>query len=341
MPPLPSADRDRSRTWKVAIRTFLSAIIVGFLVYKISWTSLGRLFSELHLGLVAAGFIIIQIGQSFSSLRWKMIAKPLGFTDGYGRFRSLFYIGTFFNLFLPTSIGGDAVRAWLLAGGPQHRLAAFSSVIADRVAGVTAMLMMACLATLVPMGDIPWWIPVLPWGILAGLLLTMALLPKLKKYSSKVQILLIGLGWEQGRWRNWWKAIGISFIVQGLATLQVICLGYAFSLPVPLAAYLVVVPLVTLMTMLPITLSGHGIREGSLLVLLAPYGVTTEQAVSLGLLWFILSAGIGLIGGLFYIFSERAWMPDSIDTSTKGKDSHESVNRRTDEGREGQRQAAA
>ena len=341
MAPLPSADRDRSRKWKFVLRTVLSALIVGYLAYKLNWASLSRLFSELNLSLVVAGFIIIQIGQSFSSLRWQMIAKPLGFNDSYGRFRSLFYIGTFFNLFLPTSIGGDAVRAWLLAGEKSRRLAAFSSVIADRVAGVTAMLMMACIATLTPLGDIPWWIPVLPWGILGGLLLTMGLLPKMKKYSSKVQTLLIGLGWEHGRWRNWWSAIGISFVVQSLATIQVICLGYALSLPVPIAAYLVAVPLVTLMTMLPLSLSGHGIREYSLLVLLAPYGVTTEQATALGLLWFMLSVGIGMIGGLFYVLYERARMPGSLDTLPEGKDSHEPVNRRTDEGREGQRQAAA
>lgn len=341
MAPSPSANRDRSRTWKFVIRAVLSALIVGYLAYKLNWATLSRLLSELNLSLVVAGFIIIQIGQSFSSLRWQMIAKPLGFADSYGRFRSLFYIGTFFNLFLPTSIGGDAVRAWLLAGDKSRRLAAFSSVIADRVAGVTAMLLMACVATLTPMGNVPWWMPVLPWGILGGLLLTMALLPRLKKYSNKVETLLIGLGWEHGRWGNWWSAIGISFVVQSLATIQVICLGYALSLPVPITAYLVVVPLVTLMTMLPISLSGHGVREGTLLVLLAPYGVTTEQAISLGLLWFMLSVGIGLIGGLCYVLYERARLPVSLDTLPEGKDSHESVNRRTDEGREGQRQAAA
>ena len=84
----------------------------------------------------------------------------------------------------------------------KRRLAAFGSVIADRVAGVTAMLMLACLATLAPMGAAPWWMPALPWFALGSLFLVMAMLPRLANYSTKVGSLLVGIGWEQGRWEN-------------------------------------------------------------------------------------------------------------------------------------------
>ncbi|HMO37103.1 MAG TPA: lysylphosphatidylglycerol synthase transmembrane domain-containing protein [Gemmatales bacterium] len=341
MAQLPRVNRNRIRFVQFAVRTLLSAIVAGYLASKLNWSVLGKLFSELHLGLVVLAFITIQVGQSFSSLRWQWLAQPLGFRDSYTRFRTLFYVGTFFNLFLPTSIGGDAVRAWLLAGDKKHRLSAFSSVIADRIAGVTAMLIMACMASLTIAGEVPWWIPVLPWVLLAGLLATVAMLPQFRSFSSKIEVLLMGLGWQEGRWLHWWKAVAISFVVQGLATLQIILLGIALGLQVPLTAYLVVVPMVTLMTMLPLSLSGHGIREGSLLILLAPYGVTTEQAIFLGLIWFTLSLGIGLIGVFLYVFSERARIPALQDTLPSGKDSHEPIYRRADEGRERQRQAAA
>ena len=57
--------------------------------------------------------------------------------------------------------------------------------------------------------------------------------------------------------------------------------------------------------------------------------------------WFALTIGVGLVGGLFYLFSNRSTEPAATDLSEEGKDSHESVNRRTDDEREGQRQAAA
>lgn len=341
MPPSRSDKPAAQRFLQLGIRVGLSAVIVTFLMRKLSWESLNRLFHEMHLGLVVIAFITLQIGQSFSSWRWKLIAEPLGFHEKYARFRTLFYIGSFFNLFLPTSIGGDAVRAWMLAPDKQSRLAAFGSVIADRVAGVTAMLMMACLATFTPLGEIPWYVPVLPWVILAGLLCTLALLPRLTGYSPKVTALLNGFGWEQGRWDTWWKALGLSFVVQALATLQVILLGIALDLPVPWLAYLVVVPLVTLLTMLPISLNGFGVREGALVLLLANYGVTEEQAVALGVTWLTLSIGVGLIGGFFFLLNTRHSKPIDNTLSTEGNDSHEPIHRRADEGRTGQRQAAA
>ena len=169
----------------------------------------------------------------------------------------------------------------------------------------------------------------------------MALLPKLSGYSRKIQALVEALGWSRGRWGIWWKAIGLSFIVQGLATLQVILLGIALDLSVAWYAYLVVVPLVSLLTMLPLSFNGIGVREYSLILLLAPFGVSQEQATALGLGWFALTIGVGLVGGLVYLFSDRSTVPAATDLSDEGKDGHESVNRRTDDEREGQRQAAA
>lgn len=326
---------------KFVVRAGLSALIVGVLAYKISWSSLGRVFEQMDVVLSIIAFALLNVGQSVSSWRWKTIADPLGFREAYARYRTLYYIGAFFNLFLPTSVGGDAVRAWMLARTKAQRWPAFGSVIADRMAGVTAMLMMACAATLAPMGESPWWVPVLPWGILGCLFLTMALLPKLTGYSQKIQALVDALGWSKGRRGTWWAAIGLSFIVQGLATLQVVLLGFALGLPVPWYSYLVVVPLVTLLTMVLPSLNGIGVREGGLVLLLAPFGVTTEQALALGLGWFALSVGVGLVGGVFYLFSDRSEAPADTALSLEGKYSHESVNRRPDDEREGQRQAAA
>jgi len=191
---------------------------------------------------------------------------------------------------------------------------------------------------------------------------TFILLPRLAVRFEKFKLLLNGLGWSSGRWGSWWRAVGLSIIVQALATLQVILLGLALNLPVPWLGYFVVVPLVTLLTMLPITFNGIGVREGSLVLLLASYGVTEEQAITLGVGWFALSLSVGLVGGIIYLFfdqhdtpvnntgiSEPSRRKEQVPGSESlglvpfpyGKDSHGSVDHRADEGREGQRQAAA
>ena len=81
-----------------------------------------------------------------SSLRWRLMARAQGFDGSPLRYVGYYFIGMFFNLALPTSVGGDVVRVWYLAGhdgaGPAsgRRLAALVSVLADRVNGVVVLV---------------------------------------------------------------------------------------------------------------------------------------------------------------------------------------------------------
>jgi hypothetical protein len=90
-------------------------------------------------------------------------------------------------------------------------------------------------------------------------------------------------------------------VVQSASVAQVWLLGGALGLRVPLVAYAVVVPLVSLLTMLPISVFGVGVREVSLVTLLAPLAVAPEAALALGVLWFALSVAASLIGGVVYL----------------------------------------
>lgn len=331
-----------ARVRKLALRAGVSVVILAVLAYKVSWSSLAAVVSGMHPWVTLAAFALLHVGQSFSSWRWKLLAEPHGFDHPYKWFRGLFYVGTFFNLFLPTSIGGDVYRAWRLAGTGPNRLAAYGCVIADRVAGVAAMLVMACLATLTLVGaELPTWVLGLPWLGLVAMLATFVLLPRLAGRIGKFRQLLAGLGWTEGRWGRWWAAVGISVIVQAFATLQVILLSLALGLDVPWLAYVVVVPLVTLFTMVMPSLNGVGVREGGLFLLLTPYGVSMEQAVALGLGWFALGVGVGLVGGVIFLFFDRQGVPVDLRLTSSGREPDGPVNRRADEGRAGQRSAAA
>ena len=76
-----------------------------------SW---GRL-SASRLEFVAAGVLLYAGGQALSAWRWRMLLEPVALSVPYRRMVSFYFIGMFFNLFLPTIVGGDAVKALLLA----------------------------------------------------------------------------------------------------------------------------------------------------------------------------------------------------------------------------------
>ena len=72
-----------------------------------------------------------------------------------------------------------------------------------------------------------------------------------------------------------------------------------------MAFWFMAVPLVALAMVLPISISGVGVREGGLALLLAPYGVPAEKAVAIGLLWFLLNILCGLAGGLMFLADRK------------------------------------
>jgi glycosyltransferase involved in cell wall biosynthesis len=82
-------------------------------------------------------------------------------------------------------------------------------------------------------------------------------------------------------------------------------LGQAMGLTIPLVAYFIAVPVVALLTLLPVSVSGVGVREGGLAWMLASYGVGQGMGITLGILWFLVTVAGGLVGGLAYLLGTK------------------------------------
>ena len=73
----------------------------------------------------------------------------------------------------------------------------------------------------------------------------------------------------------------------------------------PLSTWFAVVPLVALVMVVPLSINGVGVREGGLVLLLAPTGVPKDVAVAIGLLWFLATILTGLMGGVLFLLDRR------------------------------------
>jgi uncharacterized membrane protein YbhN (UPF0104 family) len=254
--------------------------------------------------------LLYLFSQIASGVRWATLARPVGFRLGWLRFQQLYFEGMFFSLCLPSSIGGDVVKALRLGGDGRGRVLAACTVVADRVAGLLAIMLIGFTALAQRTYSLS---PVQTAGV--GLGLTAAVL-----VGTRIMFAL--LDWPTGRIPDhhpishylerllpyhhhpyvFWGAIGLGLIVQGLNVLTVMALGGALGLDLPVEAYCIAVPLVGLMTALPISLNGVGVREGGLVWILATYyGLSDALGVALGLLWFSVTVATGLIGGLVYL----------------------------------------
>jgi uncharacterized membrane protein YbhN (UPF0104 family) len=307
------------------VRLLVSAAVLCWLAWRTDWAQFIAVFRNLHVGLWLAAVCLYTATQWLSALRWRWLARPLGFTRPLRDYAAFYFIGMYFNLMLPTSVGGDVVRAWYLDGGSGRRFAAFFSVLLDRGSGLLILLCLACLGTLLVPTALPNWIPWTVWGTAVCAVAALALTPFLLRDGGRLvekmrlrrilelsrRLLLLRL--------FLWVAL-LSLAVQALNVVLVWLIGLAVGAPVPASYYWIVVPMVSLLTVLPLSLNGMGLREGGMILFLAPVGVDRDTALCLALLWFAAFTTASLAGGLVYLFGSFP-QPKVDDDGSVGSDS--------------------
>ena len=127
-------------------------------------------------------------------------------------------------------------------------------------------------------------------------------------------------------------ATGLSVLIQLSGVVQVGLIGRAVGADVPLAVYGVSVPMVALLTLLPVSLNGMGVREAGMALFLGPAGVEPGLAVTIAFLWFCSQTVAGLAGAAVYLHG-RSRRPEVRDDDAVGD--------HPDQGRARQRRAAA
>lgn len=310
------ADRPGRRLpgWaSLALRIAATAALMTIVLRGLEWHRLRELLEQCDWRWWFAGFGLALATQVVAGIRWAFLARPIGFALPLGTFVWRFFEGQFFSLCLPSSIGGDVVKAYRLSHSTQGRLLAGCTVLADRLTGLSALGVLAgtaiaaqelALGTAAALGVgaillatalAIFWIGVSSLDRLLQLIpehhAARRFLSQLLPYQMQPSLVTRAVGW--------------SLVVQigGAAAVGFIARGLGVVLPP--AVWFAVVPLVALAMVLPISINGVGLREGGLAFLLMPYHVTRDQAVAIGLLWFLCTILGGLIGGLLFLLDRR------------------------------------
>ena len=316
-------------------RLAASSVLLGLLAWKTDWQRVGETFSHMNIKLWLLAALLYLGAQLVSSLRWQILARRLGFQQPLGQFINFYFIGMFFNLVLPTSVGGDVVRAWYLDGGSKRRSTAFLAVFQDRLSGLLVLLTIGCAAVAFCPYNLDWWIPWVVWGAAALGIAGLAALPLLARFHllgpkhadlvrdvARSPLSVVGF-----------RPLALSVLVQVANVVLVMLIGRAINVPVQDTYYWVVVPVVSLITMMPVSINGMGVREGCFVLLLGLVGVDKATAMTLSFLTFAAYSSVSLTGALFYLFGRFPRFEVQSDDGSIGGDS--------DQGRTGQSEAAA
>ncbi len=326
------------------IRLAVSVVLLGGIAWNTDWAAVRHAFTHLRVEWWAGAAALLALTQVASATRWQLFARALRFDRPLRHLCGFYFIGMYFNLLLPTSVGGDVVRAWYLDGGSGRRLAALAAVFLDRLNGLVVLIGMACLAVTVAPLALPAWVPLSVWGIAGCAALGLAALP----VAHRLGLLPAGRREQVGTMVGLLRAPGVvaratllSAGVQAANVVVVWMIGVALDAPIPAAYYWVFVPMVSLLTLLPVSLNGMGVREGGTALFLAPLAVPPATALTLALLWFAVFGAVSLLGGLVYLLGSFPKPEASPDRAGGGTETHGPVDRHPDQGREGQFTPAA
>jgi uncharacterized membrane protein YbhN (UPF0104 family) len=331
-----------------------SAVLLTVLALRVEWRLIASAFAALDWSFFAAALALYLATQVVSALRWRLLARAVGLDGPAARFAGDYFAGMFCNLFLPSSVGGDVVRAWRLArhagpGVPRAKLNAALSVLADRVSGLVVLIALCCAATLCCPAPLPAWVLASVAGLGSAAALALAALPLLRGVVlprlraalprfdgplGKLQRLADGAALTLGNGPVLLGTTLLSVLIQAANVVLVWLLGVGLGLRVPLVSWGVIVPLVALLTLLPFSVNGVGLREAGYVILLKPLGVGAEAAVTLSLLSFAVATAASL-GGVFVLFGGPA------RPSPEVRPDDQSVGGDPDQGRARQPPAAA
>ncbi|MEO8029745.1 MAG: lysylphosphatidylglycerol synthase transmembrane domain-containing protein [Gemmatimonadota bacterium] len=307
------------KPWQFWLRLTLGLGILAIILARVDLSALTiRWTQRASIGVVLA-IILLASAQALSAWRWKVL---IGAAAPPWRYLYRLYLtGAFFSLFLPTSVGGDAVRAVAVTQAIPDTGRAVGSVLLDRIVGMLALVLYTLLGLAVLPGlmtslgnRLQWKLP--PWALAVGLL--GLVLVALAAYRWRTRLGKLGTV-LQGIWSTLQTllrdparcaaALALGLVVQAVYIGVWYTLSSALALPVPGLALLIMVPIVSLSAMAPVTFSGIGIREGVWVLLLGQFGIVAADALGFSLLYFacwIVVAGFG--GVLFALKGTR--LPD-------------------------------
>ena len=295
-----------SATIKFLLRIGLSVCLLAWLISKTNQDDLLEAILDLSFYAWAVAFLMYLASQVVSSIRWYFLAHALDFTGPWSAYLRYYFVGMYFNLFLPTSIGGDVLKIHFISRGEPKKLKATYSLLADRLFGLAAMFLLGAGAVLIGHGILPHYFEHLLCvaGIcIIALLLGLPMAYKLfgsiwPEFGKRLAVLLVF--WEKPK--TLFAALSLSLVLQALGIGAVVLLAKDMGLSPPATFYFAAFPLVAILTILPISFNGIGIREGGFIFFLGLKGISVEKALTLSLSFFAIQVVAGLIGGLVYAF---------------------------------------
>lgn len=265
-----------------------------------------------------AGILVTLVGVVLSAWRWQRVLLVF---DTHVRLRTLLtqtFAGLFVGNALPGTIGGDVLRVSRATKTTGSGTTAFASVALERLSGFVALPFLTLLGFLLEPSILDHkraWIALAISGgtiVALGAILFLAGHSRIagrfeehENWTRFIGAVHTGIDELRRRPRDVVAVLAAALVYQSSVVLAVFCVIKALEVDIPVAAVIAFVPAVAMAQVVPISLSGFGVREGLLAIFLHPWGVPTAKAVGVGLCWYGMMLVVSLLGAPSFAVGHR------------------------------------
>ena len=293
------------------------ALIAYILINRTSIKDILEALSGAIIFWIVVSFSLHALGLLISAYRWQILICAQGDSVPLGFLAKSYLVSSFFNNFLPTRIGGDVIRIWDGSRYSRSLVKSSAVIVVERLTGIIVLLVFALVASLIRL-EMAQQIPVI-WvslllGILGLLLIALFFTPLSKKVLERIpdkgivqkvkpkvftfrDTALI----YRDKKSHFFKALFWALLLQVNVIIHYYLIGKALHLDIHLIDYFIFIPIVHLILIIPITISGFGLREGTYIEIFKFYGISASAAVSFSFIDVVFQLVVGLVGAVIYI----------------------------------------
>lgn len=301
----------RKRLSTVA-KAAISLLIIWFLLSRVDLAPVGARLARLGPLKILLGLFPLVTQLVIAAERWRLVCRQLGVTLRFLTGLQIVAIGAFFNQTLPSAVGGDAMRVWLLARERVGLGKAVNTVLCDRVLALVVLI--GLTATTLPLFYEHVESPA------ARVAVTIFALTGLAGFA----VFLVAGPWVARLLQRWTVSrpfgelaidfhrlfsasiatvtlIGWSLAIHLLTILSAWLIARLLAVDVNLLDCLIVMPPIVLITMLPISIAGWGLREGAMVVGFGMVGVASADALAISICFGLANIVTALPGGVLWL----------------------------------------
>lgn len=318
----------RNRRFLISLKFALSVALIWLVARNINADDAIERFANLTVTAVAIFLVLAFLLAVNNTIRWRAVLSAIGTSLPFAKTLNLILIGIFFNQTLPSSIGGDAVRIYLAYKHGLNVNSAINSVMLDRITtmcGLTLLVLVSQPFLLARIGDNHMGLvfPALAVAMVAGVIMLMfldrlpgrvrhwRLIGGLAKLAQDTRMLISTPRFSL-------VAVTLGAVGFAIISLMVFVIAEALKIGVTFLDCLVLVPPVILVTTIPISIAGWGVREGAMVFAFGLIGVPTADALILSVLIGLLFILVSLPGGVIWLLGghRRKELPEEYPTAS-------------------------